>query len=80
MYEQLKERFEGKPALNFEVSEKKAKTVCNERDICGRFKQKYKTGERTANGHIIKQVIEDDWKLLQEKDKNGNSYYLCLKC
>ena len=47
--------------MNFEVSEKKVKTVCNDRDFGGRFKQKYKIGERAADGSIIKEVNDANW-------------------
>ena len=67
-----------KSCLSF-VTEKKAKTVYNEREVTGRFKQKYKVGDKAADGSIIKEVIESDWVLV-EKDKKGNSYYKCLKC
>jgi hypothetical protein len=45
----------------------------------GRFEAKYKVGDKTASGAIIKKVREEDWQLV-EKDKKGNSYYTCLKC
>ena len=61
------------------VTEKKAKTVYNERDVTGRFKQKYKIGEKAQDGSIIKEVIEENWKFV-DKDKKGNSYFKCLKC
>ena len=65
--------------MNFEVSEKKVKTVCNDRDFKGRFKQKYKAGEKNLAGCILKDVNENDWKEVK-KDEKGNRYYKCLKC
>jgi hypothetical protein len=49
------------------------------RSTTGRFEAKYKVGDRTAGGAIIKEVIESDWEFL-EKDKKGNKYYKCLHC
>jgi hypothetical protein len=49
------------------------------RNTAGRFEGKYKVGDKTASGALIKEVIESDWKFT-EKDKKGNSYYKCLKC
>ena len=49
------------------------------RSTNGRFEAKYKVGDKTASGAIIKEIREEDWYLI-EKDKKGNSYYKCLKC
>jgi len=49
------------------------------RNTVGRFEGKYKVGDKTSSGALIKEVIESDWKFI-EKDKKGNSYYKCLKC
>jgi hypothetical protein len=49
------------------------------RSSLGRFEAKYKVGDKTASGAIIKDVTEKDW-LFVERDTNGNSYYKCLKC
>lgn len=57
------------------VAESKVSRATN-----GRFEVKYKVGDKAADGSIIKKVIEEDWKLLNEKDKKGNSYYKCLNC
>ena len=43
------------------ISGKKARTVCSERGFSGRFKQKYKVGDKAADGSIIKEVIEENW-------------------
>jgi hypothetical protein len=45
----------------------------------GRFEGKYKTGEKTTSGAIIKDVDEEEWQFV-ERDKKGNKYYKCLKC
>jgi hypothetical protein len=49
------------------------------RSTIGRFEGKYKVGDRTAGGAVIKEVREEDWEFV-EKDKKGNSYYKCIKC
>ncbi len=49
------------------------------RSTNGRFEAKYKVGDKTASGAIIKEIREEDWQLV-EKDKKGNGYYKCLKC
>ena len=36
-------------------------------------------GDKAADGSIIKEVIDDNWAIV-EKDKKGNSYYKCVKC
>ena len=50
------------------------------RSTNGRFEGKYKIGDKAANGSVIKEIKEDDWELLSEKDKKGNSYFKCLHC
>ena len=45
----------------------------------GRFEAKYKVGDKTVSGAIIKEVREEDWEFIN-KDRKGNSYYKCLKC
>ena len=49
------------------------------RSTAGRFEGKYKVGDKTTGGAIVKEVVETDWKFT-EKDKKGNGYYVCLKC
>jgi hypothetical protein len=49
------------------------------RSSSGRFEAKYKVGEKTAGGAIIREVIEGNLQLI-EKDKKGNKIYKCLKC
>jgi len=49
------------------------------RSSLGRFEPKYKVGDKTASGAIIKEVNEEEWKLVS-KDKKGNKSYQCLKC
>jgi hypothetical protein len=49
------------------------------RSTNGRFEAKYQIGDKTASGAIIKAVGEEDWEFV-EKDKNGNSYFKCIKC
>jgi len=46
------------------------------RNTAGRFEGKYKVGDKTTSGTIIKVVVETDWNFI-EKDKKGNSIYLC---
>ena len=41
---------------------KKAKTSYNERDFSGRFKSKYKEGDKNLAGCILRNVVESDWK------------------
>jgi hypothetical protein len=63
----------------------KAETVFGEKDteinrtIKGRFEAKYKIGDKTSSGNLIKEVSEEDWKFI-EKDKYSNSYYKCVRC
>ncbi len=45
----------------------------------GRYEAKYKVGDKSVSGAIIKEVKEEDWKFV-EKDKKGNNYFKCLKC
>ena len=49
-----------KSGLSF-VTEKKPKTVFSEREATGRFKQKYKIGDKASDGSIIKEVDEGAW-------------------
>ena len=49
------------------------------RSTNGRFEGKYKVGDKTASGVLVKEVIENDWEFIG-KDKKGNRYYKCLKC
>jgi len=49
------------------------------RSTNGRFEGKYKVGDKSISGAIIKEVKEEDWKFV-EKDKKGNNYYKCLQC
>ena len=49
------------------------------RSTAGRFEAKYKVGDKTGSGALVKEVIETDWKFIN-KDKKGNSSYLCVKC
>jgi len=49
------------------------------RSTNGRFEGKYKVGDKTASGALIKKIVESDWEFV-EKDKKGNAYYKCLKC
>ena len=49
------------------------------RSTTGRFEGKYKVGDKTMSGAIIKEVNEDDWQQVV-KDKKGNTYYKCLHC
>ena len=58
-------------------SEHSGKT--NQTSKSGRFEAKYKVGDNTASGAIIKEVREEDWQLI-EKDKKGNCYYKCSGC
>ena len=51
----------------------------NKTSKSGRFEAKYKVGDKTASGAIIKEVGEEDWQFF-EKDKKGNCYYKCLVC
>ena len=37
------------------------------RSTNGRFEGKYKVGDKAADGSIIKEVREEEWKLLPEK-------------
>jgi hypothetical protein len=45
----------------------------------GRFEAKYKVGDRTTSGSIIKEVREEYWKFVR-KDQKGNSYFECTQC
>ena len=49
------------------------------RSTNGRFEAKYKVGDKAANGSLIKEIKEEDWKFVA-RDNKGNSYYKCLKC
>ena len=51
----------------------------NKTSKSGRFEAKYKVGDRTTSGSIIKKVREEDWKFVR-KDQKGNSYFECVQC
>ena len=49
------------------------------RSTNGRFEAKYKAGDRTTSGVIIKEITESQWCLI-DRDKKGNIVYRCLNC
>jgi hypothetical protein len=49
------------------------------RSTNGRFEGKYKVGDKTVGGAVIKEIKEEDWELIK-KDQKGNKLYSCLKC
>lgn len=51
---------------------------CISRTTNGRFEGKYKIGDKTVAGNLIKEVNKDDWEFVR-KDNKGNSYYKCKK-
>jgi hypothetical protein len=61
------------------VAEKQLEQMEKESVRSGRFEAKYKVGEKTTSGVIIKEIREQDWEF-GERDKKGNSYYKCLRC
>ena len=55
------------------------KFISNQRNSNGRFEGKYKVGDKTASGAIIKEIKEEEWKEVA-KDQKGNRYFKCLNC
>jgi hypothetical protein len=49
------------------------------RSTTGRFEGKYKVGDKTPSGVIVKEIKEEQWQFLT-KDKKGNNFYRCLTC
>jgi len=49
------------------------------RSTAGRFEGKYKVGDKTASGALIKEVIESDWEFTGT-DKKYNKLYMCKLC
>ena len=37
-------------------------------------------GSKLSNRAFVKEVVEEDWKDLNEKDKYRNKLFQCLKC